>query len=302
VTKQESKEVKDIYPMTGGFGALTRSPAFHLNTQWQIRQSPYIASIFANILGTDKIMVNLDRTSLKFPGQGTTEFIHWDTNPFYWQEEISEGVQGILALSDTSFFAVPGTNSDKFRNEFVKKYPKIADKSEYKIDPNNDPMRLQDKIKEYRLEKGDMVIWSSRLLHSAKKNTGKKIRYAYFISYFIRDQYPLAVKDWYSRNGIDPIDDRLESFYTGKNPMLFPSGIPIRLYSKMSWMCHINNLTEFSLKFKYGYKDDRHKSGKKAGEIFKVPIEWNPLEMGFYTPPKLTKLGKYLLGETDTYY
>ena len=107
VSKAESKQVKEIYPMTGGFGALTRSPAFHLQTQWDVRQNPYIASIFANILETKELMVAIDRVSFKYPGQGENEFEHWDSNPWFWPEEEYEGVQGILALSETSFYAVP---------------------------------------------------------------------------------------------------------------------------------------------------------------------------------------------------
>lgn len=318
VTKKESDRVKACYPMTGGFGALTRSPAFHLKTQWDVRQDPYIASIFSNILGTPELMVTLDRISFKYPGQGEGEFEHWDSNPFHWDQEEYEGVQGILALSETSFFAVPGTNTESFRKKFVEHYShtvpgiseeqkthrksKEANKNEYRIDKNDDPLGLYNKAEQYKLYPGDLVIWSARCLHQARKNTTKKVRYAYFISYHPRGKPQPAALEGYQKKGISYLEDRLHSYETGKNPIFFPSGIEIRLYSRMAYMMHPANLNKFTAMFTEGTEEREYgPDTKKAGQKVNVPVEWSPLDSGFYTPPKLTKLGRYLLGASDTY-
>lgn len=302
VSKEESKIAKEIYPMTGGFGALTRSPTFHLQTQWDIRQSPSIASIFANLLGTDELMVAIDRTSFKYPGQGESEFEHWDSNPWFWPEEPYEGVQGIVSLSHTAFFAVPGSNTEEFRKEFISKYKYSRNKNEYRIDKTDDPMKLFGKAVRYELAPGDLVIWSSRCLHQAKKNTSKKIRYAYFITYFPRNNPQPAVLDGHAKKKVDFLEDRLNSYKTGKNPIFFPSGIEIRLYSRRAYMGWPDKLNKFCDMFTTGCEERTYgEKAAKAGQKVRVPMEWNPLEMGIYTPPKLTKLGKYLLGEADTW-
>ena len=299
VSKEESRIAKEYYPMTGGFAALTRSPAFHLQTQWDIRQNPYIASIFANLLDTRELMVAIDRISLKFPGQGDTEFEHWDSNPWFWPEEEYEGVQGIMALSQTSFFAVPGTNTRSFRETFIKKYAYHPNKNEYKINKKEDPMGLFGKAQEYKLDPGDLVIWSSRCLHQARKNKTSKIRYAYFISYFPRGKPQPAVLEAYHKKGIDFVEDRIESYETGRNPRFFPSGIEIRLYSRMHYMMHPKILDKFCDMFTVGCEEHEYESGAKKGQKVKLPVEWNPLKLGIYEPPKLTSLGKYLLGISD---
>lgn len=293
VSAKESAQVKKVYPMTGAFGALTRSPAFHLKTQWEVRQNPYIASVFASILGTKDLMVSIDRISFKYPKQGEAEFEHWDSNPYYWHLEKYEGVQGILALSDTSFFAVPKTHTMEFRDQFISQYPpgKKTD-SEYRIDKTKDPMGLYGSAKEYPLKKGDLVIWSARLLHQARKNVTKRVRYAYFINYFPWGQPQDSVLRQFGNNVDRYIDDRIHSYNTGMNPTYFPSGFKVALYSKMAYNFHPEAVTRFSEMFTKGNEEVK----KKNGTTVKVPVEWNPLELGFYEPPELTPLGKYFLG------
>ncbi len=299
ITKAESKAAREIYPMTGSFGALTRSPAFHLQTQWDVRQHPYIASIFSNLLETSDLMVSIDRVSFKYPGQGENEFEHWDSNPWFWPEEEYEGVQGIVALSETSFYAVPRSNTEAFRQKFIKVYPYSANKNEYRIDKKNDPMGLFGQAVQYKLEPGDLVIWSARCLHQAKKNTTNKIRYGYFISYFQRDKPQPAILENYKKKGIDFLTDRINSYETGRNPVFFPSGIEIRLYSKMAFMMHPAVLNKFCNMFTRGCEERTYgPDSKKAGQVVNIPVEWKPPN---YKPRQLTKLGLYLLGKIDSW-
>lgn len=195
ITKEESNIVKTHYPMTGQFGALTLPPAVHHHTQWvpKGRQNPTMVAIAKRLLSdglkacdTDELMVAFDRISFKFKGHGESEFTHWDSNPFHWKDEEYEGMQGLVALCDTSFFAVPGTHTNKFRRRFVKAYKESNRPDQYYVTKDNDPFGLQDQVVEYKLKKGDWVPsgWSNRLLHEARKNTSDRIRYGYYITYF----------------------------------------------------------------------------------------------------------------------
>lgn len=284
------------YPMTGGFGALTLPPFFNLKTQWKIRQEERIVDIFRSLYGQKDLMVAIDRVSFKFPGQGETEFIHWDSNPFEWPNEPYEGYQGFLALSSTSFFAVPGTHTEAFREEFIKNYPPISRKDQYLIKKNADPLNLQKKVVEYKIEPGDLVIWSNRLLHEARKNKTRTIRYGYYITYFPHGQPHPTVLKQYKKKKIDWLADRIHSYETGMNPRFFPSGTEVRLWPRANLMYHPERLNEFCSMFTEGSETYTYKTGAKKGEQVSLPVEWNPRNLGIYEPPLLTDLGRELLG------
>jgi len=294
VTKAEIEEVGEIYPSMGGFGALQ---FYQTAGQWNIRQQPKIVDIFSKLLGCEKVMVGLDRISFKYPGQGLTEFVHYDSNPFLWPEEEYESIQGIVALSDTSFFAAPGTHTMAFQKEFITKYPKTNRKDQYFIEKAHDPMELRDKVIEYKLNKGDLVIWSNRLLHEARINKRNNVRYAHFITYLPYGRPPPTVVKAYQAQKVDYVKDRLESYRTGKTPLCYPSGTKIELFSKQVFMYFPNKLNEFCARFLDEASEERtYQSGKKQGQKVRVPINYSPKDLGNYSPPPLTDLGKQLLG------
>lgn len=261
-----------------------------------MRQEERIIKEFQRLYGQKDLMVAIDRVSFKFPGQGETEFIHWDSNPYEWLNEPYEGYQGFLALSSTSFFAVPRTHTIAFREEFIKHYPATSRKDQYLIRKNADPLKLQNKVVEYKLEPGDLVIWSNRLLHEARKNKSQTIRYGYYITYFPHDQpHPTVIKQ-YKNKKLDWKDDRIRSYEEGKNPTFFPSGTEVRLWARASLMYHPDKLNKFCEMFTTGSEIYVYKSGVKKGKTVKLPIEWNPKELGFYEPPPLSEVGRKLLG------
>lgn len=296
LTQEEANLGIQNYPMTGGFGALTLPPFFNLTTQWKVRQEENIVNAFRQAYGQENLMVAIDRVSFKFPGQGETEFIHWDSNPYEWPNEPYEGYQGFLALSKTSFFAVPNTHTMSFREEFIENYPPVSRKDQYLVKKNQDPLNLQKKVVEYSLESGDLVIWSNRLLHEARKNTTNTIRYGYYITYFPHGQPHPTVLQQYKKKKIDWLNDRIHSYETGMNPRFFPSGTEVKLWPKANLMYHPDKLNNFCDMFICGNEIYIYKTGSKKGQTVKLPIEWNPRELGFYKPPHLTDLGKKLLG------
>lgn len=290
-TSEEISTIRQYYPMIGGFGALTRSPVFHLTTQWDARQDPVIVSVYQKLLEHEDIKVYYDRVSFKMPGQGETEFTHWDSNPWSWPQEEYEGVQGILALSNTTFRAVPRTNTEQFRKEFISKYPKPKRHDQCHVSKDHDPMKLQDKVQTYRVNKGDLVVWSNRLLHEARINKTKKIRYAYFINYFPKGNPNPNMTTSYKKAKINFENDRKISLETGSNPAFFPSGTSIRLYAKSHLMYHPQKLNEFCELFTTGCEDYTYKSGKKKDTTVQIPTTWNVS----YIKPTLTSLGKSLI-------
>jgi hypothetical protein len=66
---------------------------------WDNRQYPKVHAAFADIWGTEKLWVTIDRANLNFPLRPGFEykgFIHWDYDP----ETKPQNVQGVLALAD----------------------------------------------------------------------------------------------------------------------------------------------------------------------------------------------------------
>lgn len=299
-TKAEAQTIKSCYASTGGFGALTMPTAFHLRTQWKTRQNPLFVNIARTLLGEDDILASIDRTSFKATGQGENEFTHWDSNPFTWPDEECEGIQGLLALSDTCFYAVPKTHTEKFRQKFIENYPRGKRQDQYHVTKVHDPLQLQSKVQKYTLRKGDWIIWSNRLLHEAKINTSSKIRYAYFISYFPKGKSQAAVKKYYDKAGVDEIEDRIYSYNTGANPRVFPSGTEISLYAKVHMMYHPEVLDKFCDRFIPAVSQDyTYKSGAKKGRVVRLPVNYEPKSLGLYTPPALSDLGREMLGIMD---
>lgn len=349
ISKADMKKLREYYPMTGGFGALTLPPAFHMNGEWDARQDHVIVSAFGALLDTRDLEVTLDRVSFKFPGQGMTEFTHWDSNPWTWPQEEYEGIQGILALSNTTFRGVPKTHTEKFRAEFIGKYPRSRRTDQYHVGgdmtledalsyaisndltvperitkekkgdyfkrvvsflkgeretfnhTNFDPMELRNQVVDYSVEPGDVVVWSNRLLHEARMNKTDQIRYAMFLSYYPAGKINPEVRRVYEKSGVDYYEDRLHSYKTGMNPLAFPSGTLINLYPKLAWMCAAKTLTRFCDMWQPDAKacvDRAFESGKKKGTSHPIVVEWNPRDLGFYTPPKLTDVGVKLLGRS----
>jgi len=98
---------------------------------WDNRQHPRVYQAFAEILGTLRLWVSIDRASMKPPQHPShpeydhAGFIHWDIDTS--RRAVPFGVQGVLALTDTDadmggFQCVPGMPR-RFK-EWAKSQPK----------------------------------------------------------------------------------------------------------------------------------------------------------------------------------
>lgn len=155
---------------------------YHYASMWNTRQHERVHAVFAEIFGTERLWVSLDRANLKppvhpdHPDYDHKGFIHWDADIASYPD-VPFHVQGVLALVDTDesmggFQCVPEIYQDLAG--YLERHPpkdgsRVPDLSGYEI----------TKIP---LNAGDMVIWTNLLPHGNGHNTSDRPRLAQYIS------------------------------------------------------------------------------------------------------------------------
>ncbi|HET9825005.1 MAG TPA: phytanoyl-CoA dioxygenase family protein, partial [Chitinophagaceae bacterium] len=123
---------------------------------WDNRQFPKVHQAFADIWGTEKLWVTIDRANLNFPirpGHEYKGFIHWDYDP----ETKPQNVQGVLALADQTdpnmggFQCVP----ELYRCYDAWKLTQPEDRDHFKPDVTG------FEIVKVPMEAGDLLIFNS---------------------------------------------------------------------------------------------------------------------------------------------
>ena len=317
LSEKDIEDIQKFYPNIDNFGAMNIPPFFHLHHMWKARQNPNIFVKFAQLLKNHKIWCSLDRVSVKLPGNGNSEFCHWDSDPWFWEDQSFEPLQGILSLCDTKFFCCPGTHTIEFSKNFQKNYSYLKPtkgKRDYVSLKKGypDPLKISASMEEFKLNSGDLIIFSSRLIHESKQNMSKKIRYVQYISFEparnnqnnkIYQNNKKRIKEKYENKNIDELKDRIESFSTGKNPLYLPSGCMMNIFSKNYLVFHSKLLNDFSKRFKKDLLQKyKYKSGKNKDKEIDIMYNYNSnqivLENGekLYIPFKLNYYGKRILG------
>jgi len=156
---------------------------YHYQSMWNNRQHPRIYEIFRAVHGTDELTVSIDRVGLKPPDNPAHPeydhkgMIHWDTDMTKYPD-IPFRVQGVLALTDTEpdmggFQCIPETY--QHLEEFLKTqtHERIASRN---------PDYTGYTITRPRLAAGDLLIWTSLLLHGNGHNTSNKVRLCQYLS------------------------------------------------------------------------------------------------------------------------
>lgn len=152
---------------------------------WDNRQYPRIHGAFADILGTEKLWVSMDRANLKPPSHPDHPefdhpgFLHWDIDTAKL-DSIPFGVQGVLYLTDTDadmggFQCVPGHH--RLLAEWIKTQPEDRNT---RVPANPE----QFKVVPIPGKAGDLVIWDKRLLHGNGRNRSNRPRLAQYITMF----------------------------------------------------------------------------------------------------------------------
>jgi hypothetical protein len=156
---------------------------------WDNRQSPRLYQAFADLLGTGKLWVSMDRAAMKppldsrFPHYNDRGFVHWDLDTSRPLPE-KLGVQGVLALEDTTaemggFCCIPG-----FHGKTLETW--IAEQPADRNPRSPDLARLPEgrKVTPVPMQAGDLVIWDRTLAHGNGCNTGTRPRLAQYITMY----------------------------------------------------------------------------------------------------------------------
>ena len=175
---------------------------YNHQTLWNNRQTPKIHQAFADIWGTEKLWVSIDRANLNVPIRPEQEykgFIHWDIDTSLNPRPVN--VQGVLALNDQmdsnmgGFQCIP----ELYRqfDEWVKTQPK--DRNPFKPDTTG------FKIEKIGLEKGDLLIWDSLLAHGIRANYSDKPRLAQYIAMTPAQEDNETLREWWLTSWRDRI-------------------------------------------------------------------------------------------------
>ncbi|RNA62215.1 phytanoyl-CoA dioxygenase [Chryseobacterium nematophagum] len=158
---------------------------------WDNRQFPKVYEAFADIWGTEKLWVTIDRANLNLPirpGHEYKGFIHWDYDP----ETKPQNVQGVLALADQTdenmggFQCIP----ELFRTYDTWKLTQPEDRDRFKPDTTGfTPTKV-------KMEAGDLLIFNSSQPHGIRPNNSDKVRMAQYISMMPAEEDNEGIKQW----------------------------------------------------------------------------------------------------------
>ena len=182
---------------------------------WETRQQPALHSVFAQLLGTERLRVSGDATNFTPPSSdvwASEQHIHWDMDSSTY-DPAELRLQGVLCLTDCAgdqggFVCVPGFH--RRLQEWEAAQPPHR----------NTQVPTLDNVEGWELRlvgaaAGSIIIWNSALPHSNSKNTTAKPRIAQYITFsavpapaaaggaFVPAPVPLA------RNYFDVIADAL---------------------------------------------------------------------------------------------
>jgi hypothetical protein len=213
---------------------------------WNCRQSPKLHAAFADLLGTEKLWVSMDRVGMKppidprFPQYDDRGFVHWDLDTSKPLPE-SLGLQGVLALTDTTeemggFCCIPGFH--KNLAEWIADQP--GDRNPRAPDLSRLPNGF--KVTPIPMKAGDIVIWNRLLAHGNGRNEGTRPRLAQYITMYPASDDAAAresrVECWRDRHAPAGWEKDIPEKYKGRekgNPPAELSALGRKLLGLDSW-------------------------------------------------------------------
>ncbi|MES2062087.1 MAG: phytanoyl-CoA dioxygenase family protein [Bacteroidota bacterium] len=165
---------------------------YNQQLMWDNRQMEKVHQAFADVWGTEKLWVTIDRANLNFPLRPGFEykgFIHWDYDP----ETRPQNVQGVLALADQTDETMGGFQCvpELYRTYDTWKLTQPDDRDHYKPDTTGFT------IEKVKLEAGDLLIFNSLEPHGIRANTsGNKVRVAQYISMMPAQEENEELRQW----------------------------------------------------------------------------------------------------------
>ncbi|MBL5841305.1 phytanoyl-CoA dioxygenase family protein [Enterobacter asburiae] len=159
---------------------------------WDTRQTQRIYDSFVDLWGNEKLWVTIDRMNFNLPpepGFVFKSFMHWDYDP----DSSVDNVQGVLSVSD---------QTDESAGGFICIPELFNDYQEWRLKQSNDWDWYKPDVESLKktfvpLEKGDLLIFNSKLCHGIKQNVSKdKVRIAQYISMMPAQSLDLQLKEW----------------------------------------------------------------------------------------------------------
>ena len=165
---------------------------YHHPALWALRQVPRIHGAFADLWGTEKLWVSIDRCNFNAPNKPGFEFegfIHWDIDTSL--NPLPFGVQGFLSLTDCAegqggFQCVAGLPARL--EEWIKTQP--VDSNPFR------PDLAELNVVEVPMRAGDLLIWNSLLPHGTSANTSVAPRLVQYLSMAPAQEENEAVRQW----------------------------------------------------------------------------------------------------------
>lgn len=286
--KTQLKKLNERWPLHKTFGAPQELDIFHLHTAWKLRQKPELYNLYSYLLDTKELLANIDRVSIKLPGKGQTEFIHIDRDVHRWDP--NPQLQGMIFFSDSTFYAIPKSNTKEFHDKVIEKYeipPRQKSMTQLPQERDHELLNLEKQLKPISVPKGSLIIWSENLWHASKPNSSKKIRLTLYFGYH----------RIHPQESPNTIHERLESFNTGKLPPKFPSGGNTSVVPE-SYLRYPQHMKKYLNIIPQQYHTSRTtQSGKQIPWLDQDKYN-DPIKIRNYKPYPLSELGKKLLGET----
>lgn len=159
--------------------------------QWDIRQSPRLHALFAELWRSEALVVSQDGLGYKPPVDAVPDAradseslisahglaLHWDLDP----REARHLYQGVLYLTDVGpedgpFCGVPGLFADLAG--WLGRHPDAQTNGDELLDLEGHP------VVEVCGRAGDLVLFDSRLPHGNRTNHGKRPRLVQYVSMF----------------------------------------------------------------------------------------------------------------------
>lgn len=183
VSRQDESTWKSFYDLMPMHGMLLQHwRVGHAQWVWDIRQNPRVVDVFAQIWGTEDLLVSYDGVSFA-PRHEVTKRGHYKQNDWFHSDQNYEDtglecVQGWVTTNDVrtgdatlTYFS----NSHKLHGDFAKAFPESVEKSK------RDWFQLSDahckwyldhegcEIRTVECPAGSLVLWDSRTIHAGKE-------------------------------------------------------------------------------------------------------------------------------------
>ena len=161
---------------------------------WDNRQTEKVHQAFADIWGTEKLWVTIDRANLNFPIRPGFEykgFIHWDYDP----QTKPQNVQGVLALADQTDENMGGFQCVPYLYRHYDTWKLSQPKDRNRFQP--DMTGLENELIKVSLKAGDLLSFNSCLAHGIRPNRSEnKVRMAQYLSMMPAEEDNESLKNW----------------------------------------------------------------------------------------------------------